>query len=191
MKRAWLSWRVLQNNAMQVDLLESVQVLIERGGAVFVAIVLMSIFMWALIIERYWYLYRVHPAKMEHTVSLWQQRDDRSSWWARHVRAGLIADLSLALRDNLLLIRSLTAILPLLGLLGTVTGMVVIFDVMATFGTGNVRGFAGGISQALLTTTAGLVTSISGLYFSSHLQYRVTIEAQRAANLLTFHGGES
>lgn len=173
---------------MQFDLYHPIQALIERGGVVLVAIVLMSILMWALIIERYWYLYRIHPSRMNHSVKLWQQRNDRSSWWARQIRAGLIADLSLALCDNLLLIRTLTATLPLLGLLGTVTGMIVIFDVMTTFGTGNVRGFASGISQALLTTTAGLVTSISGLYFSTHLQYRVKIEAQRAADLLTYHG---
>ncbi len=175
---------------MQFELYNPIQTLIERGGVVFVAIVLMSICMWALIIERYWYLYRIHPARMIYSVERWQQRKDRSSWWARQIRAGLIADLSFALRENLPLIRTLSATLPLLGLLGTVTGMIVVFDVMTTFGTGNVRGFAGGISQALMTTTAGLVTSISGLSFSAHLQYRVKMEAQRAANLLTFHEDE-
>ncbi len=58
-------------------------------------------------------------------------------------------------------------------MLGTVTGMIAIFDVMNVFGTGNARGMADGISRALLPTTAGLVTSIIGIYIGSDLSNRV------------------
>ena len=175
---------------MPFELYDTFQTLIERGGVVFVVILLLSTAMWALIIERYWYLYRIHPNKVQQSVEVWQQRNDRSSWSARRIRAGLIVEHTIALQENLLLIHALTATLPLLGLLGTVTGMILIFDVMTTFGTSNVRGFASGISQALLTTIAGLVTSISGLYFSAHLQHRAKLEAKRTSNLLTYDGIE-
>lgn len=57
----------------------------------------------------------------------------------------------------------LAAIAPLLGLLGTVTGMITTFDVISEFGTGNARALASGISEALVTTQSGLVVAVPGL----------------------------
>jgi biopolymer transport protein ExbB len=78
-----------------------------------------------------------------------------------------------ALLTWLPLILSLVQILPMLGLLGTIEAMIELFYVIAQHGTGNIRAMAGGISQALITTLAGLVTSLSGYYFSSDLQHRL------------------
>ena len=69
--------------------------------------------------------------------------------------------------------------LPLLGLLGTVTGMIETFDVMSEFGQHNVRGMAAGISQALFTTMAGLMTALSGYFFSVNLDIRARVEERR------------
>lgn len=70
------------------------------------------------------------------------------------------------------LIGALVQVLPLLGLLGTVEGMIQVFTVLASHGSGNIRGMAGGISTALVTTMAGLMTSISGFYFVNDLRFR-------------------
>jgi biopolymer transport protein ExbB len=70
----------------------------------------------------------------------------------------------------LLPIHTLSSILPLLGLLGTINGMIKVFEVITVFGVGNARGMAAGISEALITTMAGLVTALSGLYFCVNLQ---------------------
>ena len=59
---------------------------------------------------------------------------------------------------------------PLLGLLGTVTGLIVIFDIMSRIGTGNARLMAGGISLAVIPTMAGMVAALSGLYFGNHIE---------------------
>lgn len=61
------------------------------------------------------------------------------------------------------------AILPMLGLLGTVVGMISTFDVIATQGTGDPRAMAGGISQALITTEAGLLTAIPFIFMHTYL----------------------
>lgn len=61
---------------------------------------------------------------------------------------------------------------PLLGLLGTVGGMITTFDVISTFGTGNARAMASGISEALISTQAGLVVAIPGLVLGSLLSRR-------------------
>jgi biopolymer transport protein ExbB len=63
----------------------------------------------------------------------------------------------------------LATIAPLLGLLGTVGGMIKTFTVIAEFGTGNARALAGGISEALITTQTGLVVAVPGLFLASFL----------------------
>ncbi|HHO58226.1 MAG TPA: MotA/TolQ/ExbB proton channel family protein [Oceanithermus profundus] len=68
---------------------------------------------------------------------------------------------------------TIAAISPLLGLLGTVIGMIKVFTAMTTAGVGNVASLAGGISEALITTAAGLVVAIPSLMFYRYFQGRV------------------
>lgn len=166
------------------NLIEHLQSLLERGGPVLGVIFLVSVLMWALILERYWFIYFSHPRRMHAAVQRWAQRTDHTSWYAQRIREGLIAEITGSLRRFLVPIQTLTAILPLLGLLGTVTGMIKTFDVIMLFGTGNARGLAAGISEALITTIAGLVTAITGLYFSVHLRHRAEAERHKLADRL-------
>lgn len=160
---------------------------LERGGPVLAAILMLSIVLWILILERYQNLYVTFPRKRQAIINQWQRRQDRSSWHARRIREGMVAEIGVSLRRFLLPIAALTIVLPLLGLLGTVTGMITTFEVMMVYGTENARGMAAGISQALLTTAAGLVTSLTGLYFSSNLENRAKVEIQKASDLLIYH----
>jgi len=66
----------------------------------------------------------------------------------------------------------LSSVAPLLGLLGTVSGMVTTFSVIAEFGTGNARALASGISEALITTQTGLVVAVPGLFLATLLLRR-------------------
>ena len=66
----------------------------------------------------------------------------------------------------------LAAVAPLLGLLGTVTGMIATFDVISQFGTGNARALASGISEALMTTQTGLVAAVPGMLLGGLLYQR-------------------
>jgi biopolymer transport protein ExbB len=68
------------------------------------------------------------------------------------------------------MIQTLVAICPLLGLLGTVTGMIEVFDVMASAGNSNPRAMASGVSKATIPTMSGLLAALSGLYFSVQLK---------------------
>lgn len=86
----------------------------------------------------------------------------------------------LILERTLPIISTVVQVLPLLGLLGTVTGMIETFEVITVFGGSNRRGVAGGISEALLCTMAGLVTALSGLYSVVHLEQRARASAAAA-----------
>ena len=112
---------------------------------------------------------------MEHT---WRSRADRSSWNAHQIRRLLVAQVSAKLNAGLGMINTTVAICPMLGLLGTVTGMIEVFDVMAA-GAGNTRGMAGGVSKATLPTMAGMVAAISGMLFSVQLHRFAQSETQR------------
>ena len=166
------------------DNLFQIQLLMESGGTVLWLILLASVIMWTLIIERYVYLFLLHPKEKQKLIDHWPQRVDRTSWYAQQIRLGLIAESRISLERYLVLIKTLTMALPMLGLLGTVHGMIQTFDVMTVFGTGNTRGMAGGISIALITTMGGLLTALSGLYFSTQLQQRVTRTVDNVADAL-------
>ncbi len=95
-----------------------------------------------------------------------------------------ISEVELKLQRGLLIIKSLVALCPMLGLIGTVTGMIEVFDVMAIAGTGHIRGMAGGISKATLPTMAGMVAALSGLIFSAQLERFAKSARQRVADRL-------
>lgn len=73
----------------------------------------------------------------------------------------------------------IAAVAPLLGLLGTVTGMISTFDVITEFGTGNPKLLSGGISEALITTELGLVVAIPALLLGNLLNaWATALKAQ-------------
>ena len=164
--------------------IEIMQEFFSKGGPVLTGVFMLSIFLWILILERYYFLYKIYPIRLDKIINQWQKRRDHSSWYALKIRDGFLSEISIALKQNLIPIQTLTGILPLLGLLGTVTGMIAIFEVLNVFGNSNARGMADGISRALLPTTAGLVTSIIGIYFSADLNKRVRTKELHAKELL-------
>ena len=96
----------------------------------------------------------------------------------------MVSEVRQKLQRNVTMIQTLIAICPLLGLLGTVTGMVAVFDVMAFFGTGNARAMAAGVSKATIPTMAGMVAALSGVYFASNLDRKASVESEKLEDLL-------
>ncbi len=162
----------------------SIRLLMENGGLVLWAILVASVLMWTLIIERYLFVYLIHPTQVKKMIADWQHRTERNSWYAQKIRQGMIAESTAALKHYLMAIRTLIVALPMLGLLGTVDGMIQTFDVLTVFGTGNARGMAGGISVALITTMGGLVAALSGMYFSTQLEQRVAHSVDNVTDAL-------
>ncbi|MGD2129847.1 MAG: MotA/TolQ/ExbB proton channel family protein [Lysobacterales bacterium] len=169
------------------DAVGSIRNFMELGGDVLWAIMLVLFLMWTLILERIWYMYRVYPARRSAVLSRWENRGDTTSWYARQIRQGLVSEASLALKHNVGLIKALIAICPLLGLLGTVTGMITVFDVMTFSGSGNARAMAGGVSMATVPTMAGMVAALSGVYFGTWLEHKAQTETERLEDLLQHH----
>jgi len=165
----------------------SIRDFIELGGNVLWGIMFVLFLMWTFILERLWYFYKVHPSKKKDVVAAWEARADTTSWYAKRIREGMVSESSLALKQNIGLIKALIAICPLLGLMGTVTGMIAVFDVMTYSGGGNARAMAGGVSMATVPTMAGMVAALSGVYFGTWLEHKAQTETEKLEDLLQQH----
>ena len=157
----------------------------EAGGPVLWGILLVTMIMWTLIIERFWYFKNLMPSLTSDALNQWSVVSNKGDWYSMRIRDQIISEVSAETKKFILTIETMMQILPLLGLLGTVVGMIKVFDVMTFFGTGNARLMASGVSQATIPTMAGLVAAISGLYIANLLKRKADDEINKIADQLT------
>lgn len=141
--------------------------LLELGGPILGMILIMAFLMWWLLFERAHYLTRDFPRELADAQSQWNARHDHRSWFAEKRRIEILGYLGRQLTQNFSLISTLIKVCPLLGLLGTVLGMLEVFDALATTGSNNPRSMAAGVSKATVSTLAGMVVAIVGLLAAS------------------------
>lgn len=169
-------------------IIEDVVGLIERGGPMMAIIFVIVLLIWALAFERLVYLRIVFPLRAKAALEEWNGRTDKSSWYAYSIRRAMLSRIRLEAEANLGLINTLVAISPMCGLLGTVVGMIGVFHVMMVLGNSDVRALAAGVSEATLTTMAGMVGALSGLFLSRLVQRRTLKAHAELARAL--HAGE-
>jgi biopolymer transport protein ExbB len=97
----------------------------------------------------------------------------------------MISQFSYSVNRGIPMIQTFVALCPLLGLMGTVTGMIKVFQVLAVSGSGNVRAMAGGVSQATVPTMAGMVGALSGVLLVTLLTRRAAREVEFLEDSLT------
>ena len=156
-----------------LDIIDAVNGFMLRGGPVLWIIAWLLLVKWSLVFERVWYLNTTHKANVKATLAAWNARSDTKSWSAHQIRTMMISKVSLDVRNTLPIIEVLVTICPLLGLIGTVTGMIEVFFVMAVTGGGDAKSMAGGVSKATIPTMAGMVGAISGIFASNYLKAKV------------------
>ena len=156
-----------------LDIIDSVNGFMLRGGPVLWIIAWLLLVKWSLVFERVWYLNTTHKANVKATLAAWNARSDTKSLSAHQIRTMMIFKISLDVRNTLPIIEVLVTICPLLGLIGTVTGMIEVFFVMAVTGGGDAKSMAGGVSKATIPTMAGMVGAISGIFASNYLKAKV------------------
>ncbi|TNE41183.1 MAG: MotA/TolQ/ExbB proton channel family protein [Alphaproteobacteria bacterium] len=165
----------------------NLQEFMETGGWVLNWIMGATFIMWSIIIERYWYYWTAHGSVVRHAKRAWDDRSDHSSWFAHRIREALISEVRLSVNQSMIFLKAMVALLPMLGLLGTVTGMIQVFDVMAVAGSSNARAMAAGVKQATIPTMAGMVAALSGMFFVNSLEQRSRREVEAVADKLEIH----
>jgi biopolymer transport protein ExbB len=142
--------------------------------------------MWSIVIERYWYYRNVLPGDTKRMLDEWSARSNRQSWTSHQVRRAMISRLNAGMAANMQVLRVLVPMCPLLGLLGTVGGMLEVFDSMAARGSADARSMASGISEAMICTLSGLAVSITGLYPVYYFRRRMRHETELLADKFTY-----
>jgi biopolymer transport protein ExbB len=160
--------------------------LIEGGGPFVFWIFATGITLWTLTIERYWYFSRVLPRQAETYLAIWKARSEHKSWCARAIRQTMISKLNQGMSANQILMKVLVPLSPLLGLIGTVSGMLEVFESMALRGTADARTMANGVSHAMICTLTGLAVSITGLYPVYYFNHRTRRETELLADQFEF-----
>lgn len=158
--------------------------LIDLGGEVLWPLFGVCLVMWTLIVERFAYFALIHPKKVDEVKERWQKRADKSSWYAHKIRDLWISEVTIDAKRSTGMIKTLVALCPLLGLLGTVLGMLEVFHVISVAGSGNVRAMASGVSAATVSTMAGMVAALSGLFFSVRISRWADQAQRRLSDLL-------
>ena len=143
-----------------IDSINAIRDFLDTGGQVLLVIGVLIFAMWLLILERFIYFFNGFRGYKKDAKSTWSSRCERNSWNAEQIRQAMISRASMRLNTNLPLINVMVALCPLLGLLGTVTGMIEVFDVMA------------------IPTMAGMVGALSGVFASTYLQRKAKREVE-------------
>lgn len=165
---------------------EQVYLFMERGGDVLYAIMAVIFLLWLFILERLAFFSFTYRPQLAHAVAEWEGRSERNSWHAHQVRTDLISGVQMALEANMTTIKMLVGLCPLFGLLGTVTGMIEVFDIMAYLGSGSPKAMASGISKATIPTMAGMVGAITGVFALSLLQRYIQRQKAQLEDKMTF-----
>ncbi len=166
----------------QIPLVQGVLELVDDGGPFVGLIFAAGILMWTIIAERYWFFRRVLPQLSQEMQEQWNTRAEHTSWCARQIRQAMISRLNVAMSAGFPIMQVLVPMAPLLGLIGTVTGMLEVFDSMALRGNADARSMASGVSQAMICTMTGLAVSITGLYPVHYFRTRTARETELLAD---------
>lgn len=180
---------------------------VRSGGIVMIPLMIVSVLMWVLIINRAFFLRQLYRKNMSRRkagefvktnkfpdhrkykgitalfVTEFLSRRSGKSSIDKFILDETVILVVASLDEYLAFIGILAGVAPLLGLLGTVTGMITTFDIISVFGTGNAKAMAGGISEALITTQTGLLVAIPGLYMRNFLTRRAENLKHRISSL--------
>lgn len=167
------------------DSLTQLSAFFDQGGNVLILIFGATFILWTLALERVWYFRGPIKTDVNAVIDEWEARSERRSVRALQIRRAKISQVSQKINAGLPMIQTLVALCPLLGLLGTVTGMIEVFNIMAVTGGGDAKSMAGGVSKATIPTMAGMVAALSGVFASSYIDRTASRETALLEDHLT------
>jgi biopolymer transport protein ExbB len=168
-----------------IDAWEGVRDFMDQGGVVLYAIAVLIFIMWTFIFERMWYFKTALKSDRDGALKVWESRTERRSKRARQVREALVSQVSERIDQFMPLIKAMVTLSPLFGLLGTVTGMISVFEIMAITGGGDAKSMSSGVSKATIPTMSGMVAAISGVFGYTYLERLSKREKQLLEDQLT------
>lgn len=173
------------------DLRFRLEALFDLGGPVLDLILAATFLMWLLIAERALFLHLGFAGLRDRLQAFERGSRGMPVRFAQPIRQSLRAAARARVQAGVGAIRTLVAVCPLLGLLGTVTGMIAVFDVMASAGMGNPRLMADGVAWATVPTMAGMVAGLSGVFALYWIQWQIRRRLREIDDTLAGDGGQA
>jgi len=144
-----------------------------RGGPVLYLLFLLSGLIFYLLVDKYIFIFFKSKNFLISSVNDFSDKFSPSETDYRFIQNTLISSIKREANKNIKILDGFIGMCPMIGLLGTVYGMIEVFEVLSFLGTGNPRAMSSGVAMATIPTMSGMVITVFGLYFRQDLISRI------------------
>jgi len=144
-----------------------------RGGPVLFALFLISFLIFFIFVNKYTFIYFDKSEWFTEKLDNFIKNNPPEIFSLKQVQKTYISELNRVSNTNIKLLDGLIGMCPMIGLLGTVYGMIEVFEVLSFLGTGNPRAMSSGVAKATIPTMASMVITIFSLYFRQDITGRI------------------
>ena len=162
--------------------------LFTRGGPVLFLLFLLTFLIFLILVNKYSFLFFDRDLWLKEKFNQFTKSNPPTSFTLKQVENTFIAELKRTSKSNIRMLDGLIGMCPMIGLLGTVYGMIEVFEVLSFLGTGNPRAMSSGVAKATIPTMASMVITLFGLYFRQDLTYRINKYINEATLLFKKEG---
>ena len=162
--------------------------LISRGGPVLYLLFILTLIIFTVLINKYYFVFidkKVwYTTKLNNFYTTYPPERMKLS----RVESTFLSEFKRDSNSGIRLLDGLIGMCPMLGLLGTVYGMIEVFEVLSFLGTGNPRAMSSGVAKATIPTMASMVITLFGLYFRQDLTHRLNKATEQMTLLIKQKG---
>ncbi|MEC8218870.1 MAG: MotA/TolQ/ExbB proton channel family protein [Pseudomonadota bacterium] len=158
--------------------------LFDRGGPVLYILFIVTLFIWFIIFSKYLSTSYNNKNWIKNNFDTFSNGVNINRSNIHLFEESFLIHIKRVSTQKLKMLDGLIGLCPMLGLLGTVYGMIEVFEVLAVLGTGNPRAMSTGVAKATIPTMAGMTIALSGLFFKFDLANRVERYQEEARNFL-------
>jgi biopolymer transport protein ExbB len=159
-----------------------------RGGPVLYLLFGLTFLIFLLLIDKYIFIFIQSRTWVKEKFNSFMKINPPSSTKYKFVEATLISNVKRKTASNIKILDGLIGMCPMIGLLGTVYGMIEVFEVLSFLGTGNPRAMSSGVAKATIPTMASMVITLFGLYFRQDLTQRINKATEKMKLLIKQKG---
>ena len=145
-----------------------------KGGPVLYLLFLVSFLIFYILVKKYTFIFIDKTEWKGKKLDIYIKDNPPELTNLKYVEKTFISEMKRTSNSNIKLLDGLIGMCPMIGLLGTVYGMIEVFEVLSFLGTGNPRAMSSGVAKATIPTMASMVISLFGLYFRQDLTYRIS-----------------
>ena len=144
-----------------------------RGGPVLYVLFFITLLIFYILIDKYNFLLLNSKDWLNNQLSKFKEEFPPESTDFKIVDRVLLSSTTREFKSNIKILQGLISMCPMIGLLGTVYGMIEVFEVLSFLGTGNPRAMSSGVAMATIPTMSGMVITLFGLYFYQDINGRI------------------